>query len=123
MKFLIKKLFWSRGAISFKSDNAKDIEDCVIRFFNTFLIANKLKEKDIQSMIVIAPQNLHSCYPASFFRKNGYNFPSITAADIYVENTPQNIIRFMIQVKSIKKPIDLYLDEAKFLKDKIDKLY
>jgi len=120
MKFMlniIKKNFWIRGAISFKEDNKNEIERVTIKFIKSFLEINKLKPKDILLIMIVAPKNLHSSYPCTFLRKNGYNFPCITFSDIEVLGSPQNIIRFVVHCRSIKKIKELYLDEASKLRD------
>ncbi len=118
----LKKTYWVRGAISFKNDNKKDIEESTIKFIKNFIFENKLTTKDILLVIIVAPNNLKSSYPCSFLRINSFNFPCITASDIIIEDTPQNILRFLIQCKSFSKPKELYLYEAAFLKEKINRL-
>ena len=117
-----KKIFWVRGAISFNEDKKEDIEKTVLKFINAFQTKYKIKSNDILVIFIIAPKNLTSSYPCTFLRKNGFTFPCITSSDILIKDTPQNILRFLIQCKSYKKPEDLYLDDAVSLRDKIDKL-
>jgi monofunctional chorismate mutase len=114
---IIKRRFWIRGAISFKEDNKIEIEKATIKFIKSFLEINKIKPKDILLIMIVAPKNLHSSYPCTFLRENGYDFPCITFSDIEVLGTPQNIIRFVINCKSMKKVKDLYLDDASKLRD------
>lgn len=120
---LIKKTYWIRGAISFTKDSPDEIEKATIKFIKHFMAMNKIKEKDILILMIIAPGNLHSSYPCTFIRKNGYKFPCITLSDIEVKNTPDNILRFVIQIKSFNKVKDLYMEEATLLKEKIDNIF
>lgn len=119
---IFKKFYWVIGAISFLDDNPKDLENATIKFMKSFLDINKMKEKDLILVMIIAPKNLHSSYPCTFLRLNYFTFPCITLSDIEVKGTPQNILRFVIQCRCFKKPKDLYLEEAAKLKDIIDKL-
>lgn len=119
---IFKRLKWYRGAISFTSDCKEDIKNSTLRFIESFVKENNIKANDILLIIVIAPKNLSSAYPCTFIRKNNCNIQCITVSDIEVKNTPQNILRFLIQVKTNRKLKDLYLDGAKDLKEIIDKL-
>ncbi|MFN3411713.1 MAG: chorismate mutase [Exilispira sp.] len=119
---ILKREFWARGAISFNEDSIEEIEKVTLKFIYTFLSKNKIKSSNIIFLMIIAPKGLHSCYPCSFIRRNGFNFPCITVSDIEVSNSPQNILRFVIQYKSYKKIEDLYLDDAIKLKSIIDKI-
>lgn len=117
---ILQKLLDVRGAISFKEDNYTSIESAILKFFSIFLSKNKLKNANILSVIVVAPPSLKSCYPCSILRKNGFTFPCITVSDILVDGTPQNILRFLIRIKSNKKVEALYLEEAENLLKNID---
>lgn len=119
---ILKKEFWARGAITFNEDSINEIEKVTIKFIETFLSKNKIKPYNILFLMIIAPKSLHSCYPCSFIRRKGFNFPCITISDIEVLNAPQNILRFVIQYKAFKKVEDLYLDDAIKLKSSLDKI-
>lgn len=119
---ILKREFWARGAISFNEDSIEEIEKATLKFIYTFLSKNKIKASNIIFLMIIAPKSLHSCYPCSFIRRDGFNFPCITVSDIEVSNSPQNILRFVIQYKSNKRIEDLYLDDAIKLKSSIDRI-
>ncbi len=118
---LLKRKFWVKGAISFEKDDKIEIEKRTIQFIESFLKLNKIKDKDIILMMIIAPAELHSAYPCTFIRKKGFKFPCMTFSDINVYGSPQNILRFIVHCKSYKRVKDLYLEEALKLKEILDK--
>ena len=114
-----------RGAITVEKNQKKDILKAVEKLITTMLNKNKIKEKEIVSIIFTATNDLDQEYPAVAVRDMGFNLiPLMCYQEMQVQDSLNKCIRAMIYINrdcGLEEITHVYLKEAQQLRpDLID---
>ncbi len=118
----MKKLTAIRGAVCSKNET-DDIKNNVCNLLNLIIQKNKLKEKDIVSIVFSVTDDINVLNPATALRKGTTEFSFENTAlfcvqEPEIQNGKKNIIRVMVtcyQKRNLKKE-NVYINGAENLR-------
>jgi chorismate mutase len=92
-----------RGAISVKKNSEKEILSAATELLQAIVTANRIKVKDIVSIIFTVTSDLNAQFPAQAARKLGWdNIPMLCAYEIKVKQSLRQCLRIMLTFNSWK---------------------
>lgn len=95
----MKKVKAIRGAIQLENDSEDSIVQAVSELYNSIIVANRLKENHIISLIISQTRDLRSYNPAAALRKSGVkSFPLFCLQELETEKMMPRVIRFLLHV-------------------------
>lgn len=109
-----------RGAISVEENTEKNILEATKEVMQSLIQENKLKKRDLISIITTTTDDLTKVYPGKALREIGYNStPILCMQEMKVENSSQKMIRLLVHVDGKKEKNEIkhqYLKKAKKLR-------
>ncbi len=106
-----------RGAIQIKKNNAKQIEQGVVKLIKSILEINRIDITDIISIIFSQTSDLNEMNPASALRTEGYNeTPLFCTQEPEIKGSMEKVIRVLITTESVVDLKPVYLEGAEKLR-------
>lgn len=106
-----------RGAIQIKKNDAKQIEQGVVKLIKTIIEINQIDITNIISVIFSQTADLDEMNPASALRTEGYNeTPLFCTQEPEIKGSMKKVIRVLITTESVTKLKPVYLEGAENLR-------
>lgn len=110
-----------RGAITVENDAKEEITSAVLRLVGELLRKNCIGKEDIVSIIFSVTPDIHSMYPATALRLNGFEDVVLFGTqEMLVKGALEKCIRVLMHIEvpiRPKKIFHVYLEKAKGLRD------
>ncbi|TYB31614.1 MAG: chorismate mutase [Candidatus Mcinerneyibacterium aminivorans] len=111
-----------RGAINLKKNSKKEIKHCTEKLMNEIVKKEKLKERDIYSIIISVTKDITKKNPCTIVRKMGFvNTALMGVQEMQIEKSMPLTIRFLIHSRGKDSTKFYYLKDTAKLRGESEK--